>query len=96
MTDVTQGQDWRENLVPCWDCQGTGKAYIGGECMRCKGTGEVKAIMLFWMKEGHRMARERTNYCLTLKDEADRRGINVQELSDMERGIIEPKWAEGA
>jgi len=65
------------------------------DCARCQDKGEVKIITLWWLKEGRRMQDDRLSRNLTLKKEADRRGISIIELSDMERGFIEPKRAEG-
>ena len=92
-----------DETVPCPDCEGDGKytvlAYYGGvwgcvptemQCSRCKGAGRMPEEMVAWRESGQQMRSDRLGRQLSLREEANRLGVSVVELSQMERGIIEP------
>jgi hypothetical protein len=56
------------------------------KCYRCKGEGKVPAAMLEWIKQGEAMRRARIARHESLKDAADRFGIDFVRLSHIEHG----------
>ena len=87
--------------VKCPDCDGEGITEalmnFGGfcapmkkKCTRCDGRGQIPEEMLDWKKIGAAMKQDRLDRGLSQREEADRIGIHVAELSQMEAGIVEP------
>ena len=59
-------------------------------CPRCHGTGNVPDEMAGWMEAGKRMKADRLARNMTLRQEAEARGLRPSELSSMERGQVDP------
>lgn len=59
-------------------------------CHRCKGAGSVPDEMAEWMEAGKRLKEDRLARNMTLRQEAEARELRVSELSDMERGRVDP------
>ena len=60
------------------------------KCARCIGEGEIPKSVLDWKVAGRALKRGRLDRGLSQRQEADRRGIGIIELSRMEAGIEEP------
>lgn len=89
------------NEVECPRCRGVGGAAgiacgsfgcrrMSFKCDLCAGTGRVDPIKLEWVERGVAMKAARLAANRTQRMEATRRGIDIVELSRMERGSIEP------
>jgi len=91
--------------VKCSDCNGTGRdesaeviscgpkgciRSTGYDCDRCEGTGVMPAERAGWIIRGRAMIDARQAGGRSLREEAKRRGIDAQILSQMEFGMIEP------
>jgi len=61
-------------------------------CNQCQASGEVPDVMADWIVRGRAMRDRRVNGhpYRNLHQEAQRRGMSVVKLSQMENGIIEP------
>lgn len=87
------------NTVKCWSCDGTGiacraamnTANVDIPCDRCKGTGECLHIMREWESWGLAYRLDRQGADQTLRERAKQIGCSVVELSQAERGIINPR-----
>ena len=76
------------------DHKGERKPVIDIECHRCDGSGLMPAIHLEWIKLGRAMKIKRLERAVTLRAEAQRRGMLPSELSAMEQGRVKPVPAE--
>ncbi len=74
---------------------GTAAQNVTLKCTRCNGTNVVSDDMLLWIEEGNRLRNERGKQGLNLVEVADRLGLTITELSQMERGCIEPYTLRG-
>jgi len=83
----------------CWDCNGTGisapaatnTAFRDIPCARCHGSGQCLEIMREWMKRGEILRQKRERLDLSLREYARLHGWKSPELSDAERGRINPE-----
>ena len=84
----------------CPDCNGERKVFAHvnrGEkgpsgfetidCFRCKAAGEVPDEQALWILEGKLRRTDRISRDISLREEAQRLGIPVVQLSAMERGM---------
>lgn len=88
--------------MTCPDCQGTGSVLQTSyhalstfgrpvKCRRCKGSGEITAEQVEWIKRGKAMRDTRVFVThKSLEFEANRLGLGVRQYLDMEMGRIEP------
>jgi DnaJ-class molecular chaperone len=85
--------------MTCPECKGEkhhlalacpGARLLKMPCHVCQGSGEVSEEQAQWIIEGERMRKDRRNRGLTLRREAERRGMKPVELSDMEWGRVKP------
>lgn len=91
-----QSQDAK---MTCPDCDGAGVLVaiacpgfrrISMPCLMCKGEKVVSVRVIEWKRVGEEMKQERIARGVTLRIEAQQRGMDAVELSEMERGIREP------
>jgi hypothetical protein len=72
----------------------TGGRWVEVECLLCAGFGTVAASLAALrtaiLAEGERLRADRKARGLTQREEAERLGITVQELSDREHGREAP------
>jgi hypothetical protein len=61
-------------------------------CDQCDGRGYIPEYTLQWIEEGKKLRQDRRDREITLRVEAQRRGISALKLSQMERGIIPPEF----
>jgi hypothetical protein len=73
-----------------WDGTDEKGEHVGGcgpvVCLTCEGRGHVGQEVLDRIVEGKRRRRERIDRGLSLRDEATRLGISMQELCNLEHG----------
>jgi hypothetical protein len=88
--------------LPCLPCGSTGKkrhfhSGLWFVCHECLGTGTVKRDEA-WMLEGDALRHARAAANLSLRQMARALGVELVELSAMERGMAAPpaKWREKA
>ncbi len=83
--------------LQCPDCDGTGRTWAmvdwrgGGElrevpCFLCRGRGTFTASEMAQIEHGRKLRDDRKARGLTLRQEANRRGITMEELTDLEHG----------
>ena len=88
----------------CPNCNGTGRggpAFVhrttgcrleeSTRCHVCGGSKEVHDEYPEWLRLGHAMMQDRIGRGVSLREEADRRGLRPVELSGMEHGRIKPE-----
>ena len=84
----------------CPECQGKGEILaiacpgfkpVKIPCELCRMSGELSPEQAQWVKEGEAMRKDRVGRGLTLRAEAQRRGMDPLRLSHMERGIVKPE-----
>jgi len=89
--------------VTCPECKGNkkimvlacpGARIVAMPCETCRETGEISGQQVGWIKAGDAMREVRIARGLTLRKEAERRGMSALALSRMERGITEPVRSE--
>ena len=84
----------------CPDCDGKREVFAhvnrgesGGsgfetiKCFRCKGVGTVQDEQAIWIIAGKLRRTKRVAEGISLRDEAQRLGVSVVELSEIERGM---------
>ncbi len=92
--------------MKCRSCNGSGKHRVGGfrcgsgplagpfselrDCFLCDGTGQEIEERVRWRAEGEAMRNRRKAAGETFRDVAERLGVEIHEVSDMERGYREP------
>jgi len=81
----------------CPSCEGIGVIFLPFSpkiktlpCTRCNGLKEVPEEMKVWMENGELLKSRRIDKRFTLRKAAKFLNIDVTELSNMERGVIEP------
>ena len=88
-----------DGKMTCPDCEGAGVLVavacpgfrrISMPCLMCKGEKVVSVKVIEWKRIGEEMKQERITRSVTLRIEAQQRGMEAVELSEMERGIREP------
>lgn len=87
--------------MKCTKCDGTGRIfahvhtrdpkthgfqYIG--CFHCDGTGKISKQQAELIEVGEELRKDRQRRGLTLRQEAERLGISIVELSERERGVF--------
>lgn len=81
--------DCKEGFILGFGCPGFKPIKI--PCELCGTTGKVAPHILEWKKRGSELRKDRIARGNTCRAEAAQRGMDVIELSEMERGIQEPK-----
>jgi RecJ-like exonuclease len=80
--------------ITCWDCKGNGHVRIfhgAIDCSRCDGLGRVPKITATWHEIGKAIKRQRLARRMSMREEAERLGVNLIAYSDIERGKIDPE-----
>lgn len=88
-------------MEDCPECQGKGVVLALGcgpqhpvalsyDCELCGKTGKIDEARVKWREAGRRMKAARVTRGIVLREEANRRGVDVVVLSKMERGIVAP------
>lgn len=76
-------------IIPCPDCQGTQP-----QCRRCCGAGWVPGVQKRWVEIGQAHKRRRLARMELTQRCAERLGLTVAELDEMERGAADPARIE--
>lgn len=102
-------EEKNKRLIACISCSGSGETYVSGiryaeghkgpysavvKCSRCKGKRLIPAMMNGWILRGTAIRCARMKRKFTLIKEAERRGISLVELSDIERGMVDNSSVE--
>jgi len=79
----------------CQDCDGTGKIRPAFhmksiECERCLGFGRVPNASDEWIEKGKLLKEQRLSDRIPLREKANQLRISVKDLSNAERGIMDP------
>lgn len=80
----------------CTQYNGFGEVFgafhpVSIQCDLCNGKGKLSSKKKLWVLQGRRLKEERLATGLTLRKTALKYGIDVSNLSKMERGVIKPK-----
>ena len=85
--------------LTCRDCNGDGtvRGYgcpglipVSITCDRCEGSGQMPVGMPEWIKTGKARRDERVARGVSMQDEAATLSIEPADLSDLERGMVDP------
>lgn len=84
------GDGYITGLFPVYaeDCASERKPSVELTCDRCQGTGNIPDEMLEWIERGRKLREDRKSRGMTLRKEAEERGMLPSELSRIERGIV--------
>ena len=79
----------------CPECGGSGRliawdGHVLGECGMCRGFKTIPNHQLEWIAKGRALRERRISRRITLRDMAISAGVDVVDLSQIERGIIKP------
>ena len=88
-------------LVDCPDCKGTGKMFgflCGGKrpglqtipCLECRGSGQTPVRPAAWLALGIEQRARRVERDESLREMSLRTGVSPVQLSQEERGKVEP------
>jgi len=81
-------------LFPCYNDnvpQEERKPVVFLPCPRCNSKGEVPEEMLTWIEKGAKIKAKRIDEeGITLRQKAKKLGIRCSELSNIERGCVDP------
>jgi len=88
----------KEPKHQCPECRGSGRiiawdGYVLGECVMCRGLKTIPEHQLEWIAAGRALREQRISRRITLRDMATLIGVGVVDLSQVERGLIEPSSA---
>ena len=93
--------------IKCVECEGRGKVRVQVRlrvgpcremtvtCLRCDGAGDMPEVMRTWILEGVRLRSSRLARGLTQREAAQRLGVSIGELSQMEHGKTKPVFKGG-
>lgn len=85
-------------IMTCPECQGAGRYTVltrngraSMACSLCIMTGRLVGQQIAWRKVGQQFRERRVELGVTLRDWARCKGLDVETVSNAERGVIDPE-----